>query len=43
LYWEGQKYDLENMDYENRPWEREAFSRETDLGMKVYSELYNKN
>jgi predicted metallopeptidase len=43
LYWEGQKYDLENMDYENRPWEREAFSRETDLGMKVYNELYNKN
>lgn len=42
LYWEGQKYDLENMDYDNRPWERDAFSRETDLGMKVYSKLYNK-
>jgi len=43
LYWEGQKYDLENLDYENRPWERDAFSRETDLSMKVNNKLYNKN
>ena len=43
LYWEGQKYDLENMDYDNRPWERDAFSGETDLGVKVSNKLYNKN
>ena len=40
LYWEGLIYDLENLDYENRPWERDAFSRESDLSLKVYNTLY---
>jgi hypothetical protein len=40
LYWEGKIYDLENLDYENRPWERDAFSRESDLSLKVYNILY---
>ena len=43
LYWEGQEYDLEKLDYDNRPWERAAFSGETDLSTKVYNKLYNKN
>jgi hypothetical protein len=42
LYWDGEFYDLENLDYDNRPWERDAFIRETDLGIRVYSKLYNK-
>jgi len=40
LYWEGQRYDLENLDYENRPWERDAFSKESDLSSKIYNVLY---
>lgn len=43
LYWEGEKYDLENLDYENRPWERDAFSNQSGLYSKVYNKLYNKN
>ena len=42
IYWEGQKYDLENTDYDIRPWERDAFSRQTDLEVKVYDKLYSK-
>ncbi len=41
LYWEGKFYDLENLDYDNRPWERDAFSRESVLASKVSKKLYN--
>jgi len=41
LYWEGRLYDLENLDYDNRPWERDAFSRESVLASKVFKKLYN--
>jgi hypothetical protein len=40
LYWEGQIYDLENLDYENRPWERDAFIKESELSSKIYNVLY---
>jgi hypothetical protein len=41
LYWEGEFYDLETLDYDNRPWERDAFSGESNLSSKILKKLYN--
>jgi predicted metallopeptidase len=31
VYWHGELYSLDNVDYDVRPWEREAFSRESEI------------
>lgn len=39
LFWNGELYDLDNVDYDKRPWEREAFSNGGDLYSKIYNKL----
>jgi hypothetical protein len=36
LFWDGELFDLNNIEYEIRPWERDAYSDEG----KLYSEMY---
>ena len=38
ITWNGEKYDLSTLDYDYRPWEKDAFDREGDLSNKI-SEL----
>ena len=40
MYWRGYRYYLENIPYEKRPWEQEAFSAESSISDKVNSILY---
>lgn len=35
LNWNGQIYTLENIEYDERPWEREAYSLQTDLSREI--------
>lgn len=41
LLWNGQEYDLENLEYDERPWERDAFNRGGFLGQKIEKILIN--
>lgn len=38
-FWFGQEYDYTNSDYEQRPWETDAFNRESLLSSKVHDIL----
>lgn len=35
VYWNGQLFLLEDVDYDNRPWEREAFSLQSDVSNQI--------
>lgn len=41
IYWKGDEYDLNNVDYDKRPWEEDAFDRETSLSNAIESVLQN--
>lgn len=43
IYWENRQYELNNIDYETRPWENEAFMREGPLASKISNILIKKN
>ena len=35
LWWKDKEYDLDNLEYDDRPWERDAFTRGGFLGQRV--------
>lgn len=40
ITWNNEKYDLSELEYDNRPWEEDAFDREGDLSDKITQILY---
>jgi hypothetical protein len=40
ITWNGEKYDLSTLDYDYRPWEKNAFDKEGDLSNKISEILY---
>jgi hypothetical protein len=40
VIWKGEKIDLMNVPYSERPWEIEAFEKETDLNILIRKELF---
>jgi hypothetical protein len=40
ILWNGELISLDNVDYENRPWEMDAYSKETEISTKVSGLLY---
>jgi len=38
--WKGKKVDLNSIDYQDRPWEIEAFAKQNDLEKKINKLLY---
>lgn len=40
ITWNYEKYDLSELEYDNRPWEKDAFDKETDLSNKILQILY---
>ena len=40
ITWNGEKYDLSTLDYDYRPWEKDAFDREGDLSNKISEILH---
>lgn len=41
LVWDDRVYDLNNVIYENRPWEVEAFDKQKQLSNRIKERLYN--
>jgi hypothetical protein len=41
VYFDSVKYNLSDVDYFSRPWEKEAFEKETKLSNQIISKLYN--
>ena len=41
VYWKGDEYELDNVDYDKRPWEEDAFDRERSLSNAIESVLKN--
>jgi hypothetical protein len=41
LIWKGEEIDADNLDYLDRPWEREAFFNESKLFSQIHDKLYN--
>lgn len=41
IYWKGDEYDLNTIDYDKRPWEEDAFDREKLLSNAIESVLQN--
>ena len=37
--WMGENFDIDGIEYEDRPWENEAYSQQTYLGNKIISIL----
>jgi hypothetical protein len=42
VIWETQPYDIDQLEYDNRPWERDAFDRENMLSSKINNILYEE-
>lgn len=40
VIWETQPYDINEIEYDGRPWEREAFNRSPSLSNKISQILY---
>jgi hypothetical protein len=40
LEWEGQPFDALQLEYNNRPWEKDAFDKQGQLESKIYKVLY---
>lgn len=43
IYWDNEEYQLDNIDYDIRPWENDAFNREGPLSSKISNILVKKN
>lgn len=43
VFWEGEEYQLNNVEYEVRPWENDAFMKDGPLSSKVSNILIKKN
>lgn len=41
IYWKDQKYDLNTISYDDRPWETDAFNKQTELSNKISNILIN--
>jgi predicted metallopeptidase len=41
IKWNDRVYQLNDIEYEDRPWEIEAFSQEKELSNKIKNRLYN--
>jgi len=41
IKWDDRVYQLNDIQYEDRPWEIEAFSQEKELSNKIENRLYN--
>ena len=41
VYWKGDEFDLNSLDYDKRPWEEDAFDREKPLSNAIQSILVN--
>lgn len=41
LWWNDVEYDLENLEYDDRPWERDAFTRGGFLSQRIEKILMN--
>jgi predicted metallopeptidase len=39
IFWNGTDYDLESIEYDDRPWERDAFHRGNFLSQKIQKKL----
>lgn len=39
VLWMGQRYDVLGIPYAERPWERDAFSRQRDLASKIRAQI----
>ncbi len=42
VYWHGELFDLQGMDYEVRPWEKEAYDTESEIASLISQILTNK-
>jgi hypothetical protein len=40
ILWNGELISLDNVEYENRPWETDAYLKETEISTKVSGILY---
>jgi hypothetical protein len=40
ITWNYKKYNLSSVDYDNRPWEKDAFDKEDVLSKNVFESLY---
>lgn len=40
VLWQGDLYSVEQLEYEGRPWEMDAYARESELSTKVSGILY---
>lgn len=40
IIWKGELISLESLEYENRPWETDAYLKETEISTKVSGILY---
>jgi hypothetical protein len=40
MMFDGEVYNVDNIEYKNRPWENEAFKKENDLKLKLENILY---
>lgn len=41
LMWDDKLYDLNSVDYEDRPWEIEAFNKQKQLSYRIKSRLFD--
>lgn len=42
VYWKGREYNLDEVQYDNRPWEDDAYSKESSLASRVNELLYQE-
>lgn len=40
VYWKGQEFDLNEIEYNDRPWEKEAFEKQGEISKQVKNILY---
>lgn len=40
VYWKGEEFDLSQIEYNDRPWEKEAFEKQGEISKQVKNLLY---
>lgn len=40
VFWKGQEYNLSDIEYNDRPWEKEAFEKQGEISKQVKNLLY---
>lgn len=40
VYWKGEEFDLNEIEYSDRPWEKEAFEKQGEISKQVKNILY---